>query len=259
MKLSLGIRPKIRKENGGYLCDTIYAKKQQRPLVVPKALDAALCATMSKIISNGLTYPIESLRLSHMVKKKMNDKNTHVQTPLTQVIALYRGFSAFIPYTVINSALTYYIMFTALGFFSENMLYTSVFTGLITSLYKAPCSYFFRNIQAKQRPCIRSLYYIFPKAYATLVIEDIPELYLKFSLHNIVRTLFPEVSFVLQSMLVGICSTAVMSPMDIWKNRVLICTELEINMLTNTLLRLVNSMVNTSLFFCSYTFFTTMV
>lgn len=216
-------------------------------------LEPAMSATLSKIVSNTLTYPIESVRLISMVPKDQREKDPSLRL---HVGNLYRGYPQYLPYSVFNYVVTYQVMFFFMNMFHTITRYeftlatASVFTCLVTAMYKVPCMYFFKNKVINQTICTRTLFTrkFFGKAYGILLLEDIPEMIIKFYLNHFLHSFFPNVHDLLQALMIGTISTMLLTPIDILKNTVL-CNLPRPQNPTVIYMRVVCSIMNTTLFF----------
>lgn len=216
-------------------------------------LEPAVSATVSKIVSNTITYPIESVRLISMIPRSKRDTDPSLKYTLRN---LYRGYPGYLPYSVMNYVITYQAMFVCMEFFKATAMYevcllaSSVCTCLLTSLYKVPCMYFFKNKVVNQVICFRTLLSssMFRKAYGILLLEDIPEMCIKFYLNHFMHTVFPGLSELCQALFIGMIATLLLTPIDIVKNTVF-CNLPQPKSVGTTVIRVSCSIINTTLFF----------
>lgn len=226
----------------------------RRHVAVRSILEPALSATVSKIASNTLTYPIESVRLINMMPKEQQETDPSLRLTWKN---LYRGYPQYLPYSMCNYWITYQVMFfflqalqTWLGSYEAALTGASIGTCMVTSLYKVPCMYFFKNKVVNQRICFRTFWSqaLFGKAYLILLLEDIPEMFIKFYLSYGLRLLFPQLHDLIQALCIGMISTMILTPIDLMKNAVL-CNLPGPPKPILVYLRVLCSVVNTTLFF----------
>lgn len=231
----------------------IYQRKVVRHL--PRILragvmDDALCAVVSKVIANTLCYPVESVRLWNISK-----------TTLSYTVPnMFAGYKMYLPYTVMNNVITYALFYTVDAFYKQNiialgpdatLLLTSLTTCLITSSYKVPVSYVLKRTVVQTDVNINSLAnvpYIL-KAYRAYLMEDIPELFLKFYIRNYIAMNYIGMNAFIKAFVIGLITTILVAPLDIYKTKI-ICHGMDIrNNPIALAIRIANSLLNTVVFF----------
>lgn len=206
-------------------------------------MSTAAAATVGKVVASALTYPIENFRLIHVMPEK--DK---VRPTLRN---LYRGYAGFVPYSLFNSLTTFNLMFGLQEYFRylapEAALLASVaITVAVTSLYKVPCMYHIKNRAVHRDVEGRMASGVFGRAYSVLILEDVPEQFIKFHLNGVLAAM-PEVSSVASAILVAVLTTLTTSPTDILKQRVFCDLRVPLSSF-GVFLRALASTVNTVVF-----------
>lgn len=227
----------------------VYHSQRQNLPLHRAVLDDTLISMVSKVTANTLCYPIESIRMWSI-------SNSHVAYTLRN---LFAGYKIYLPYTTCNNIVTFALFYgineACIQHFNVSattaLFCTSVATSLLTSLYKIPVSYFLKRIVIQKNISASTLLDIayFRKAYMSMLMEDIPEFFVKFYLRNLICMYAPDVHCILRAVFVGIVSTFVITPLEMYKTRV-ICHDIHIKMTpVSFALRVLCSMSNTSLFF----------
>lgn len=208
-------------------------------------VDTVVIATVGKIFANTVTYPLETFRLFEMIppERRMGDDRLRVTMP-----NLYRGYGQYLPYSVVNYGITYGVMF-ALQQRCMSLAAASLLTCMLVSLYKVPCMYFLKNKMINQKGRI-TCSKVFWKAYAVTMLEDVPEMYLKFWMND----LWSGLGGIERALMVGVASTALLTPMDVLKIKVFcnVSAGPHVSGLWIALLRTLIAVVNTTVFFWVY-------
>lgn len=228
----------------GVPCNIHYSRrwKPKHYIKCASVLEDGVIATASKIIANTICYPVESVRM-------WNVSNTRITYSLRN---LYAGYRIYLPYTIANNAITFIVFFQCLELLKQHpyaLLIASVVTCMITSLYKVPVSYTLKRTVIQQHVCYKTVFRVpyFMNAYGALLLEDIPELFIKFYLRAVCSTY--SISEPFNSLLVACASTILLAPFEMYKTSV-ICHNIQLKF-TNAsiLLKLINSILNTFVFF----------
>jgi hypothetical protein len=210
--------------------------------------DDILCTSASKFISSTICYPIESVRMLLL-------SNSLQKTDKTILTKLYAGYEYFLPYNIFHSLTTYIILFHSMNIlgnleYSQSLLLASSITSLITSLYKVPCIYIIRRKLMTDSVCTKHLMDLryFGKAVCAFMLEDIPDIYIKFYLNHILKQLF-IIPSIYQSMIVGLLACLLLTPLEFIKTK-MICYDMKVSQNILTIyIRALNSILNTALFF----------
>lgn len=195
-----------------------------RRVQVKCVLEPALSATISKIFSNTTTYPIESYRLIKLVPLEKRQSDPKLQLTFSN---LYRGYNLYLPYSVANYTITYNIMFNmmksleVLFSFELALMCASAATSIITAIYKVPSMYYLKNSVMNQCVSVKKLRGIFPRAYSVLMLEDIPEHFIKFYINHVIHAFFPYFNEFWCAIIISLLCTIIFTPVDILKNMVL--------------------------------------
>ena len=209
----------------------------------------ALIAVTSKVVANTICYPVESVRMWTISRTRISPSLTN----------LFQGYNIYFPYTLVNNCITFslfyacnYLFGTRLGLPVEQMLIaTSVLTSCITTLYKVPVSYALKRTVIQQDICMKTIQDLsyFMNAYRAVLIEDIPELFIKFYLRSYLGIHYESMPSVYKSMIIGVVSTALLTPIELYKTRV-ICHNVAIHPeKMGFVLRIFISVANTFIFF----------
>ena len=204
-------------------------------------LDDSAVAVCSKIIANTVCYPLESIRMWRLANAKI----------APTIENLFRGYSTYLPYTIANNAITFVLFYACHQWLCitawHALLGSSIITCLVTSLYKVPVSYCLKRRVIKEDICFKTLadYKYFSTAYVALLLEDIPELFIKFYM----KAQFHFVPEPFKSLIIAIASTALLTPFEMYKTRV-ICHNIPISYTASAFgIKLAMSALNTFLFF----------
>lgn len=215
--------------------------------------DTAWMATLSKIVSNTIIYPLETCKMLLQTMQEIPWHRPHV---------LFAGYSQFILYNICHSSIYYSIFYNTFNAFQQCIWTSSLITALITSLYKVPITYYLRNTAVlaasssstskKKLPTLswstlqESLCW---KRYVVLVCEDIPDTVIKFSLNAFLKTL-PWISSAHIPLWVGICTSLLLMPIDHLKTTLFCQMHLAVtkNVMAGLRFRLFASVLNTTLF-----------
>jgi hypothetical protein len=165
---------------------------------------------------------------------------------------LFAGYSMYLPYTSANNMVTFFLFYSCNSWFSSlNGWYTlfgaSLVTCLVTSIYKVPVSYYLKRRVIKENICLTTLFspIYFSTAYIALLLEDIPELFIKFYM----RACFSSIVEPMQSLFIALTSTILLTPFEMYKTRV-ICHNIDIKYTSLAfVIKLAMSALNTFLFF----------
>jgi len=214
----------------------------QKNVRCSSALEDGAIATISKILANTVCYPIESVRM-------WNVSNTNIKPSIK---SLYAGYTFYLPYTIVNNAITFVVFFQCLEWFKQHpygLLCASVITCVITSLYKVPVSYTLKRTVIQQEVCYKTVFHppYFVNAYTALLLEDVPELFIKFYLRSLcsIHSIHEPVN----SLLVACASTLLLAPFEMYKTSI-ICHNIRLKFThVSILLKIINSIVNTFVFF----------
>lgn len=220
--------------------------------------DTAWMATFSKIVSNTVTYPLETCKMLLQTMQAIPWHRPHI---------LFAGYHQFILYNICHSSIYYALFYNALHVFHQCIWTSTLVTALITSLYKVPITYYLRNTAVltasnastvetektkKKLPTLswstlhESLCW---KRYVVVVCEDIPDTVIKFSLNAFLKTL-PWISPVHIPLWVGICTSILLMPIDHLKTTLFCQMHLAVakNVMAGLRFRLFASVLNTTLF-----------
>lgn len=211
--------------------------------------NSTISATLSKLISNTITYPLESYRLINSTKNIIKNKNN-----------LYNGFIIYTPYILLNSIISYKIFFNIINLlknysYQDSLIIASIFSSIISGFYKVPILFYIKNKVINNFIDFNKLYnnYLFIKAYLALIIEDIPEMFIKFYLNYIIKTYYSNISNINLALIIGLCSSFLLTPIDYLKNKIFCGKDIKI-ILTKKLilLKMLITTLNTILFFSIY-------
>ena len=215
-----------------------------------------LFSSASKFISSTVCYPIESIRM--LLLSSSLESTCNIQTPLETMKKLYSGYRYFVPYNIFHSVSTYIILYYSLSLingplaYSQSLLIASSITCLLTSFYKVPCTYIIRRKLVTDHVCIKHLmdFQYFSKAILAMLLEDIPDIYIKFYLNHILKqTLSGIMPPVYISILVGLFACILLTPFEFIKTKVIYY---DMNIVQNKFaiyIRVLNSISNTAMFF----------
>lgn len=232
-------------------CPRMRPVRKMVPLHHPQQalLDDTMVAVVGKILANTITYPVESIRMW-----------TISNTPMPWTLAnLFTGYNIYLPYTLANNICTFFLFYAIeaalLAWIPANsnaaLLGTSVLTCLITSCYKVPVSYTLKRKVVHTELRVRDLmnpFYLF-SAYRAMILEDIPELFLKFYLRNYLAVHYVTLAAFWKALIIGLVTTVLLAPLELYKTRIL-CEGIAIESdPRGVLLRAANSILNTFIFF----------
>jgi hypothetical protein len=121
----------------------------------------------------------------------------------------------------------------------------------VTTTYKVPMSYILkRRVVQSELPYadLRNMAYLL-SAYRAMLSEEVPEYFLKFYMRNLLTLHYEAMDAVTKSLLIGVISTLILSPLELYKTTVL-CKGIDIKYnFKALLLRITNAILNTFLFF----------
>ena len=204
-------------------------------------LDTVMCATTSKVIANTLSYPLESIRMKILCREK----------PSINPVQLYTGFETYIPYCLLNNFVTYKCFYTCMGLVVGNIFMSALLTSAIVSSYKIPYIFTLKNRIIGEPIDFNNIYsksqYI--KALIATMSEDVPELFIKFSMSNVI--VFGQTQMV-SSLIVSLVASLILCPFEFWKTSVLCRTKkLELSP-ESILMRVVITVFNFFIFFLCF-------
>lgn len=253
------------KHQWGFSCLSVpYSAKLQMHSVKPQVIkfqlrsisNDVIYASASKVLTSTVCYPLESIRLlllSNSDHKQLSKK------PLHQLLSnLYSGYSHFLPYHLIHNLVTYNILFRTIKFmgtyelaYSDSLLVASIFTSVLTSLYKFPLTYVIRRKIISKDVCLKKLQNIryVSKAIAAMLMEDIPDIYIKMYLNYKLTYLFPTMSHVYISVVTGLISCILLTPFEMIKTKIIY---VDVKLVDSSLafyMKLLISILSTTLFF----------
>ena len=232
--------------------NTFRYKNQCTRLPVSYCFPSAINASLSKILANTATYPLETIRLLTLSKNEQKNVN------------LFVGYGTYLPYCIFSNIITYHTLYVCLSLISIvnydlKLLFASCITAFATSFYKIPYSYFLKNRIIGVNVSLSKLYIpsYYIKAFAATVCEDIPELFIKIFCSNCVKIYFPFLSVIHSSMLIAIVTSLILCPVEFWKTSIL-CNTKKMRLSVKTVaIRLIISLVNLFVFFYSFNIFNT--
>ena len=218
----------------------------------PTALvfDEVVCAITSKVISNTLTYPLESVRLISLCDEETKKDKSR----------LFFGVNTYLPYCIFGSIMTYKIyfyclcVFTACTTHNNAILIASSITSIITAQYKIPYGYMLKNAILRQHVSFKGLYNFayYSKAFLATIMEDIPEMYIKFVMSWVFETHMPLCNSIVSSVGIAVVSSLVICPMEFLKTTILCSTKKMTLTFEAIFIRLLTNIINTFLFFWSF-------
>lgn len=211
---------------------------------------SALSASISKIIANTATYPLETVRLLTLSKTDKHNKN------------LFVGYGTYLPYCVFSNFVTYNTLYIclsliAISHYDMKLLLASCITAFLTSFYKIPYGYFLKNKIIGANVSLKSLYVpaFYKKALIATLCEDIPELFIKFFCSNCVQVYFPFLDILHSSLLIALITSIILCPVEFWKTSIL-CNTKKLELSVKTIaIRVCISLVNMFIFFYSFNIF----
>lgn len=221
----------------------------RRTLRVLSVLDEALCASSSKIIANIVTYPVETVRLSSLCQNPIRHPNRFI------------GIQNYIPYCIFNNIVTYKSLYTCIGFQCSihadiNLLLASICTAILTSFYKIPCGYMLKNRIIGEPINFKILYHpvLYSRAFVASLSEDVPEMFLKLFLNNLVTSCFPNINNYVSSMFAALITSIAITPMEFWKTSILCSSKAMSLSPMSIFIRIMINLTNMFIFFISFNF-----
>lgn len=229
---------------------TVVPTRPQRCVKGSAVLDDTVITVVGKVMANTISYPVESIRMWIISK-----------APIKWTIAnLFSGYHIYLPYTTMNNLITFFVFYSIeklLGLYIPNitkditLLATSTITCLLTSLYKVPVTYTLKRVVIKNKVSMSDLVnpYYMMSAYRAVICEDVPELFIKFYLRNYMALHHASMNSFWKALVIGFITTVILTPLEIYKTRV-ICKGIPIEAdWRGFVLRISNSILNTFLFF----------
>lgn len=194
-----------------------YVPSSQRKCInikCPAFLDAVMCATTSKVIANTLSYPLETIRMKILCREK----------PSINLAQLYTGFETYIPYCLLNNFVTYKCFYTCMGLVVGNVFVSAFITSLLISSYKIPYIFTLKNRIIGEPIDFNNIYTKpkYTKALVATMSEDVPELFIKFSLSNVI--VLGQTQLV-SSLVVSLVASLILCPFEFWKTSILCSTK----------------------------------
>lgn len=226
-------------------------KTHRYKYVVPKVvLDDVSCAIFSKVISNTLTYPLESVRLMSLCTDNQSK----------DISRLFYGVNTYLPYCLFGSILTYKLYYTSLALLlltldnNTAIFIASSLTSIVSAQYKIPYGYLLKNSILKEKVHIKGLYNVpyYSKAFFATIMEDIPEMYIKFLMSWVFEAYFPMINNIISSIGIAVVSSLVICPLEFLKTSILCSTKKMSLTKEAILIRIFINIVNTFLFFLSF-------
>jgi hypothetical protein len=229
-----------------YMCKrrSTYVPSSQRKCInikCPAFLDTVMCATTSKVIANTLSYPLETIRMKILCREK----------PPLDPLKLYTGFETYIPYCLLNNFITYKCFYTFMGLVFGNILISAFLTSAIVSCYKIPYIFTLKNRIIGEPIDFHNIYKKsqYSKALIATMSEDVPELFIKFSLSNVIILGQTQL---LSSLIISLVASLILCPLEFWKTSILCSTKkLELT-LESILMRVAITVFNFFIFFLCF-------
>jgi hypothetical protein len=218
--------------------------------ILSNGLNEAMLAAASKVIANTLCYPIESIRL-------WNISNTKVQLSIPNLML---GYNIYLPYCIINNVITFNIFYNFNNFLctclpllslEHRMFMVSCMTCIVCTVYKVPTSYYIKQTVMNKIPCFKIFndFQYIRKSYMAVLLEDIPELFIKFYLNEYLIMNFSLMNPLIKSSIISIISTIIMTPIEFFKTSI-ICHNIKLDLTKFSILtRISSAVLNTFLFF----------
>jgi hypothetical protein len=207
--------------------------------------DETMSAVTSKLFANTVCYPFESYRLWVA---------SHIQIQPTPR-NLFNGYFTYLPYTVFNNIVTFLLFYSIQNNLQcstdVSLAICSVLTSLVTSVYKVPFLYMLKRRVMQKEILFSTMMDVkyFTHAYKAIIIEDIPELFIKFYLRDFMNIHFMTLPLFMKSSIIGVLSTIMLFPVELYKTRV-ICKGVQIHFEPlAVMLRVFISFLNTTVFF----------
>lgn len=217
----------------------------RRPLRIGSLCSSDYTAGMiSKIASNTICFPIDTCKTLAQTGQSV--------FPLT-VQRLYNGYGGFLLYNFFHSWFYHWILFNSICLFQAIGYETSLKCGTVIAsitscVYKLPFTYYLRNKSAQKTVDWQKFFSSInqlQKRYAVMVMEDIPDTYLKFYLRWKLGPLFPPI---VACLVTGIIIAVVMTPLDVLKTRIMTGDDNKSYCFAGWQYRLVSAVLNTTLF-----------
>lgn len=225
----------------------------------PKCIldNSTISATISKLLSNSITYPLESYRLVYSISTPTS--NIYVSKSKYN---LYNGFSIYIPYILLNSVISYKIFFTVINclqYYSsqDSLILGSICSSIISGFYKVPILFYIKNKVINNIIDFNKLYnnFLYIKAYLAIIMEDIPDMFIKFYLNYLIKTYYSNISNINSALIIALCSSILLAPVDFLKNKIFCGKDVKIILNKKIiLLKILITTINTMIFFSTYNY-----
>lgn len=250
------MRPLARRHHHHAPCASIITLRP-RPRLRPLASSAAIAACVGKLVSNVATYPLETCKMLCQMGK-----------PLPRLPSewprLYKGYSLFLPYCLLHAAVQYHTFFhmqaaihSGLPWLASEaaLLGATLVTSLLTTLYKTPVQFYLRNVAVQSGHRLADLFrerHLLRNTYAIMVADDVQDQFIKFALNaKLMHALGATLSPCAVSVLVGVATCILTTPMDALKTRVL-CGGRDSGSDSGIRFRLAANLLGTALFFAIF-------
>jgi hypothetical protein len=172
---------------------------------------------LGKIVSNAVCYPIDTCKTVLQSRRELR---------IESIRHLYAGFPVFCAYNAVHSLVYYGLFFYVMNAlpdwsYASKLKVSTVTTSVLTGLYRVPVTFYLRNAAVLRRIDWRDVFKnarAFRTKYAVVVLEDIPDTYLKFYCRHLFDRFFdPFRACLLAALVVAV----VMTPLDAWKTFVM--------------------------------------